>query len=139
MEVRFDKNYKACSGCRDYLARPNCQLFGLLGVMTHADDLHSLSDNSVERSVLQVEFARRNIKHECVLPCRATGLAPADIGNTFTTDPTETPIRVVRWGHLGDNWPYFRPNFVNMEAARAAATAQEVSRLAPGCSCSLHI
>ena len=57
---------------------------------------------------------------------RATGLSQSDIDAAFTTDPTSTPIRVERWGHLGDSWPYFRPNFTNMEADRVAAGAQEV-------------
>lgn len=58
--------------------------------------------------------------------CRATGLSSEQLSATFTTDPAATPIRVVRWGHLGDSWPYFRPNFTNMEADRTAAGAQEV-------------
>jgi DNA ligase-1 len=60
--------------------------------------------------------------------CRATGLSSEELDATFTTDPTASPIRVVRWGHLGDTWPYFRPNFTNMEADRTAAAAQEVRR-----------
>lgn len=53
-------------------------------------------------------------------------MSSEEMDATFTTDPTATPIRVVRWGHLGDTWPYFRPNFTNMEADRTAAAAQEV-------------
>lgn len=60
--------------------------------------------------------------------CRAIGLSESQLSSTFTTDPTATPIRVVSWGHLGDSWPYFRPNFTNMEADRTAAAAQEVRR-----------
>lgn len=65
--------------------------------------------------------------------CRATGLSSEKIAATFTTDPTATPIRVVRWGHLGDTWPYFRPNFTNMEADRTAAAAQEVRHRVQAC------
>ena len=60
-------------------------------------------------------------------PCRnvltAAGVAVEDV---FTTDPKETCIHVTQWGFLGDTWPYFRPNFVNMEAARAEAGVDEV-------------
>ena len=37
-----------------------------------------------------------------------------DIG-IFTTDPTATNVHVVGWSFLGETWPYFRPNFGNME------------------------
>ena len=33
----------------------------------------------------------------------------------FTTDPTATNVHVVGWSFLGETWPYFRPNFGNME------------------------
>jgi hypothetical protein len=33
----------------------------------------------------------------------------------FTTDPTATNVHIVGWSFLGETWPYFRPNFGNME------------------------
>jgi len=33
----------------------------------------------------------------------------------FTTDPTASNVHVVGWSFLGETWPYFRPNFGNME------------------------
>jgi hypothetical protein len=33
----------------------------------------------------------------------------------FTTDPSATNVHVVGWNFLGETWPYFRPNFGNME------------------------
>ncbi|XP_050227399.1 DNA ligase 6 isoform X2 [Mercurialis annua] len=33
----------------------------------------------------------------------------------FTEDATETDVHVVGWNVLGETWPYFRPNFVNIK------------------------
>ena len=44
----------------------------------------------------------------------------------FTTDPKATPVHVASWGFLGDTWPYFRPNFVNMESYREEHGVDEV-------------
>ena len=49
-----------------------------------------------------------------------------DVDEVFTTDPKETPLHVASWGFLGDTWPYFRPNFTNMEAYREEHGADEV-------------
>ena len=46
----------------------------------------------------------------------------------FTTDPKATPVHVASWGFLGDTWPYFRPNFVNMEAYREEHDVDEARR-----------
>ncbi|KAJ7530648.1 hypothetical protein O6H91_14G012600 [Diphasiastrum complanatum] len=35
--------------------------------------------------------------------------------NVFTSNPKLTNLHVVGWNFLGDTWPYFRPNFANME------------------------
>jgi hypothetical protein len=56
-----------------------------------------------------------------------------DPSRLFTTDPAATPVRVVQWGFCGDTWPFFRPNFVNLEAARQEAGAQEVRGGRRGC------
>jgi len=53
-------------------------------------------------------------------------LTADQLAAAFTLDPSETPIQVVSWGRLGDTWPYFRPNFTNMEEARRQAGAQQV-------------
>lgn len=47
-----------------------------------------------------------------------TTYAGVNIDEVFTTDPKASPVHVASWGFLGDTWPYFRPNFVNMEAYR---------------------
>ncbi|GIL67665.1 hypothetical protein Vafri_21002, partial [Volvox africanus] len=43
------------------------------------------------------------------------GLPDKQLSDTFTTDPRVTPVHVVSWGTLGETWPFFRPNFVNMQ------------------------
>ncbi|KAL2645294.1 hypothetical protein R1flu_012881 [Riccia fluitans] len=35
----------------------------------------------------------------------------------FTTDPSATNVHVLQWNFLGETWPYFRPNFLQMEKA----------------------
>lgn len=45
----------------------------------------------------------------------------------LTVDPSASNIHVVKWGYLGETWPYFRPNFVNMETARADFGAAKVN------------
>lgn len=63
---------------------------------------------------------------------RCQGLTQEQLEACFTLDPAESPIQVVSWGRLGDAWPYFRPNFTNMEEARQQAGAQEVGGAVPG-------
>ena len=49
--------------------------------------------------------------------------------DVFTTDPRESPIHVQPWGFLGESWPFFRPNFVNMEQLRSEHAVDEVGLL----------
>eukprot|EP00803_Ostreobium_quekettii_P008788 evm.model.scf_1474EXC.2 EVM.evm.TU.scf_1474EXC.2 scf_1474EXC:16266-31624(-) len=49
----------------------------------------------------------------------------------FTVCAEQTPVRVVRWNFLGDVWPFFKPNFVNMEAYRAEAGVDKVVGFVP--------
>lgn len=49
----------------------------------------------------------------------------------FTQDSNASCVHVTPWEHLGESWPYFRPNFVNMERAQEEHGADEVRM----CSC----
>ena len=49
-----------------------------------------------------------------------------NVDEVFTTDQTATPVSVASWGFLGDTWPFFRPNFVNMDKHREERRAEEV-------------
>jgi DNA ligase 1 len=42
---------------------------------------------------------------------------PADLpcDEVFTTDPARTRIHIVGWNWIGETWPYFRPNYANIE------------------------
>lgn len=40
-----------------------------------------------------------------------------DLLGRFTTDPTATPLHVCRMGFCGEMWPYFRPNFNNLQVS----------------------
>ena len=55
--------------------------------------------------------------------CGASGV---DLGEVFTTDLASTPVHVAKWGFLGESWPFFRPNFVNMEQYRTDMGVDEV-------------
>lgn len=50
-----------------------------------------------------------------VLSC--LGLTEEELG-LFTTDMDATPLHVCRMGFCGDMWPYFRPNYINLQASR---------------------
>lgn len=56
----------------------------------------------------------------------------------FTTDLASTPVHVAKWSFLGESWPFFRPNFVNMEQYRSDMGVDEVQILtyetSRGCS-----
>ena len=52
-----------------------------------------------------------------------------DIEEVFTTDLASTPVHVAKWGFLGESWPFFRPNFVNMEQYRTDMNVDEVGKL----------
>ncbi|MEW5298883.1 MAG: hypothetical protein WDW36_001957 [Sanguina aurantia] len=61
----------------------------------------------------------------------ALSLSPLQLREVFTTDPMETPVHVVGWGFLGETWPYFRPNWLNLEAYRATHGAAEIVAFCP--------
>ena len=44
----------------------------------------------------------------------ALELAPRD-RDVFTTDPSETNLHVCKMGFCGETWPFFRPNFSNLQ------------------------
>jgi DNA ligase 1 len=58
-----------------------------------------------------------------VTHARCTGV---NVDEVFTTNASETPVSVASWGFLGDTWPFFRPNFVNMDKHREERRAEEV-------------
>lgn len=49
----------------------------------------------------------------------------------FTTDPTASNVHVVGWSFLGETWPYFRPNFGNMEKILAESGFSRVVGFVP--------
>lgn len=49
----------------------------------------------------------------------------------FTTDPRATNVHVVEWSFLGETWPYFRPNFGNMEKILAESGFRRVVGFVP--------
>ena len=51
---------------------------------------------------------------------------PEALLDAFTADPAASPVHVVAWGMLGETWPYFRPNWNNMEEYRVQRGAGQV-------------
>ena len=49
-----------------------------------------------------------------------------NLEEVFTTDLASTPVHVAKWGFLGESWPFFRPNFVNMEQYKTDMSVDEV-------------
>ncbi len=60
---------------------------------------------------------------------RCLGLGQQQLDATFTSDPGASQVHVCGWGFLGDTWPFFRPNFVNLEKYRAQYGARRVSHV----------
>ncbi|DBB01067.1 hypothetical protein WJX77_004280 [Trebouxia sp. C0004] len=58
-------------------------------------------------------------------------LPGVDLDEVFTTDLTSTPVHVAKWGFLGESWPFFRPNFVNMEQYKTDMSVDEVVGFVP--------
>lgn len=54
-----------------------------------------------------------------------------DLDQIFTTDLASTPVHVAKWGFLGESWPFFRPNFVNMEQYKTDMSVDEVVGFVP--------
>ena len=53
-------------------------------------------------------------------------LSGVELDEVFTTDLASTPVHVAKWGFLGESWPFFRPNFVNMEQYKTDMNVDEV-------------
>ena len=53
---------------------------------------------------------------------RCLSLSDEEMGR-FTLDPEASPLHVCRMGFCGEMWPFFRPNFVNMEVRRCTSVS----------------
>ncbi|KAL4419767.1 hypothetical protein ABPG75_006865 [Micractinium tetrahymenae] len=79
-----------------------------------------------DRCGVQLHVADR--KHAVMQRLDLPGYDPAKL---FTTDRSATPVHVVQWGFLGETWPFFRPNFKQMEEYRQEHGADEVVGFVP--------
>lgn len=80
----------------------------------------------------------------CWLPAASHHfIVGVELDEVFTTDMESTPVHVVKWGFLGESWPFFRPNFVNMEEYRTERNVDEVHMQhvndCPQCSCTVSV
>lgn len=80
-----------------------------------------LSSYTIGKEKIFMEIARRCKVPICVTQAKMDVMKllpwPADLPleKLFTTDPHSTRVHVVAWNWLGETWPYFRPNYCNME------------------------
>ncbi|KAL4435464.1 hypothetical protein ABPG77_006226 [Micractinium sp. CCAP 211/92] len=79
-----------------------------------------------DRCGIQLHVADR--KHAVMQRLDLPGYDPAQL---FTTDRSATPVHVVQWGFLGETWPFFRPNYKQMEEYRQEHGAEEVVGFVP--------
>ncbi|UPR00090.1 DNA ligase [Chloropicon primus] len=54
-----------------------------------------------------------------------------ELTSALTDDPRATNIHLVKWNALGETWPYFRPNFVQMEEYRQMYGVEETMGFVP--------
>ncbi|GFR43273.1 hypothetical protein Agub_g4335, partial [Astrephomene gubernaculifera] len=71
------------------------------------------------------------VPHSKMAVLELLGLPEQQLRDTFTTDPRVTPVHVVGWGVLGDTWPFFRPNFNNMQRIAEEMGAERVVGFCP--------
>lgn len=80
-----------------------------------------ISSYTIGKEKIFMEVARRCGVKLCVTAAKLAVLEllpwPEDLPleQIFTTDPTSTRVHCVTWNWLGETWPYFRPNYANME------------------------
>lgn len=48
---------------------------------------------------------------------------PEVVSRLFTCDASETNVHTVDMNYLGNTWPFFKPNFANMEKAMEVSIA----------------
>ena len=58
-------------------------------------------------------------------------LGMAELTAVLTDDPAATNIHLVPWGEVGEVWPFFRPNFVNLSKYRQEHGAEEAVGFVP--------
>lgn len=71
-------------------------------------------------------FSKFLFKEPLFIHLRHFGGVGFDVEEVFSTERGSSRVEVVSWGFLGEVWPFFRPNFVNMEKCREAAGVDEV-------------
>ena len=80
-----------------------------------------ISSYTIGKEKIFMEVARQCAVRLCVTAAKyeVMQLLPwpdkLPLDHIFTTDPKSTRVHCVSWNWLGETWPYFRPNYANME------------------------
>ncbi|RMZ54155.1 hypothetical protein APUTEX25_005311, partial [Auxenochlorella protothecoides] len=62
---------------------------------------------------------------------RCLNLPGLDVDGIFTSDFSSTPLHVTPWGFIGESWPFFRPNWTNLEEYQRSQGVDEVVGFVP--------
>jgi DNA ligase 1 len=89
-----------------------------------------IASYTIGKEKVFLEVARRCQMPICVTAAKKAILDLVDWGDyglpfedTFTCDPSKTFLHAIPWNWLGETWPFFRPNYTNMEAFAAMCAA----------------
>jgi hypothetical protein len=77
---------------------------------------------TIGKEKIFLEAARRCQMPICVTAAKKAILDLLDwsdcdmpLEDVFTCDPSKTILHAVKWNYIGEAWPFFRPNYTNME------------------------
>jgi hypothetical protein len=102
-----------------------------------------ISSYNIGKEKVFLEVARRARRPVAVTAAKMAILRledwPWDVpfDDVFTCDVSATNIYAVAWNWIGETWPYFRPNYQDIEtfAHSCAPLALSVHCIVPGCAC----
>lgn len=95
-----------------------------------------LSAYTIGKEKIFVEVARRTGLPVCVTAAKMAVMQLLEwtfdlpFDRVFTCEPSRTCIHIVTWNWIGETWPFFRPNYPNIETF-AAAYAPDPLRPSP--------
>ena len=80
-----------------------------------------ISAYNIGKEKVFVEVARRCKQPVCVTAAKMELLRLQDwpwdlpFDSVFTSNVTATVVHAVGWNWIGESWPFFRPNYANIE------------------------
>ena len=108
-------------GIADKLSERHDQKLPLVSGTVHCCRVIMISAYNIGKEKVFVEVARRCKRPICVTTAKLELLKlqdwPFDVpfNEVFVSDPEATNIHAVGWNWIGETWPFFRPNYQNIE------------------------